>query len=108
MATSVTQGLSDDQTGGASYRIARRVTLADSMVVRARLGPAGEGRILDISETGMASQSQIPIQPGGKIPSTSIFLTAGTSAPKHKWCGEQSTSVWACASYVCRTPRAFV
>ena len=35
MATSVTQGLSDDQTGGASYRIARRVTLADSMVVRA-------------------------------------------------------------------------
>jgi PilZ domain-containing protein/GAF domain-containing protein len=67
MATSVTQGLSDDQTGGASYRIARRVTLADSMVVRARLGPAGEGRILDISETGMASQSQIPIQPGGKI-----------------------------------------
>ncbi len=67
MATSVTQGLSDDQTGGASYRIARRVTLADSMVVRAKLGPAGEGRILDISETGMASQSQIPIQPGGKI-----------------------------------------
>jgi protein TonB len=67
MATSVTQGLSDDQTGGASYRIARRVTLADSMVVRARLGPAGEGRILDISETGMASQSHIPIQPGGKI-----------------------------------------
>lgn len=67
MATSVTQGLSDDQTGGASYRIARRVTLADSMVVRAKLGPAGEGRILDISETGMASQSHIPIQPGGKI-----------------------------------------
>ncbi len=67
MATSVTQGLSDDQTGGASYRIARRVTLADSIVVRAKLGPAGEGRILDISETGMASQSQIPIQPGGKI-----------------------------------------
>lgn len=67
MATSVTQGLSDDQTGGASYRIARRVTLADSMVVRAKLGPAGEGRILDISETGMASQAHIPIQPGSKI-----------------------------------------
>ena len=68
MATSVTQGLSDEQAGGASYRIARRVTLADSMVVRARLGPAGEGRILDISETGMASQAHIPIQPGSKIP----------------------------------------
>ena len=67
MATSVTQGLSDDQTGGASYRIARRVTLADSMVVRAKLGPAGEGRILDISETGLASQAHIPIQPGSKI-----------------------------------------
>ena len=67
MATSVTQGLSDEQAGGASYRIARRVTLADSMLVRAKLGPAGEGRILDISETGMASQAHIPIQPGSKI-----------------------------------------
>ncbi len=67
MATSVTQGLSDEQAGGASYRIARRVTLADSMLVRAKLGPAGEGRVLDISETGMASQAHIPIQPGSKI-----------------------------------------
>lgn len=67
MATSVTQGLSDEQAGGASYRIARRITLSDSTVVKVKLGPAGEGRVLDISETGMAAQAHMPIQPGSKI-----------------------------------------
>ncbi|HLH08453.1 MAG TPA: TonB family protein [Terriglobales bacterium] len=67
MATSVSQGLSDDAAGGVSNRIARRVTLADSASVRARLGPAGDGRILDISESGLAAQANMPIQPGSKI-----------------------------------------
>ena len=67
MATSVSRGVGDEAAGGISNRIARRVELADSVSVKAKLGPAGEGRIIDISETGLAAQANMPIQPGSKI-----------------------------------------